>query len=600
MIGPDKEFEEHHDSPVSEREETREALRLLLRDDTFSKRWTPKRMAKEMWRLCKELRAEYQEWDEFWAMRSRTFRKIRSGTIEGFDYGLIYYGLKQFIEKHAPRVDDGLNRSGQFTSPDRSYTENTLSNEKFSEGLRESLRRYNDELRYLTIEQVKALEEAHKHRHLWIQGPAGTGKTIFAVEAAYRALRAGLSVLIVYRSRQFEQVFFRLLADVGKELRLLLHLDFMYLLRQIETHGIDSSEFTIPAQELLALGDIRGRSPLFDLMIIDDCGTFEIQMPSLMKHASELAYRKIFLAAPDQILGHIMIDAPYSASELLHVKPATIHSVLPQKLVAPDGYHCVSLTKNMRNAGAIVRHANTQLGIECEAGIRESGLVQTLSVQWDELHDTLLKLCSEALKSFPPHRIKILVDPFLEFPGFSELSNEEYCEQRDEILATLPPLTKAVLIAAQDGHFLHSTFECDEEDLAAVMEEYDGGDTYFIYTDGEEIGGIKVEDLDASKADHRIETGFSNWTTPHVDAKEILDENALLDPLQSVHAICIYSTPLFIGLEADVLIYLRGPNERPNCSLTLEQRRNFQRARNDHHFMAVSRAKHTYLECPLE
>lgn len=597
---PDIENEhgETHDSTITERAQTRRELLLLLNDGAFKKQWQPKRLAQEVWALCKELRVEYKEWEEFWGMRSRAFRRIRSGEIEGYDYGLIYFGLKLFLEKHAPnKSEDTVSEAG---SHPRSYAKNTLSAEKFSEGLRESLRRYNDELRYLTIEQVKALEDSQKHCHLWIQGPAGTGKTIFAVEAAYRALRAGLSVLIVYRSRQFEQVFSRLLADVGKELKLLLHLDFMYLLRLIETRGIDSDEFINAAGELLEVDDIQSRRPLFDLMIIDDCGTYEIQMPSLMKHASELAYRKIFLAAPDQILGHIVLDAPYSASDQQRVNPTSIHSVLAQKLEAPDGYHCITLTKNMRNAGAIVRHANEHLGVECEAGIRESGKVQTVSTHWVQLHDTLLKLCSEALKSFPPHRIKILVDPFLEYPGFSDLSNEEYCDQRDEILESLPPLTQAVLIAAQDGHFLHSTFECDEEDLAAIMHEYDSGDTYFIYTDGEEIGALAVDDFKSSAAHLDIENSFNHWTSPHVDAKEILSENALLDPLQTVNAICIYSTPLFIGLESDVVIYIRSKQKMPwmfaSIDILEETEAQFERVLSNQHYLAASRAKYYYYE----
>jgi len=125
----------------------------------------------------------------------------------------------------------------------REFHSEVMSKAQFSEDLRESLLAYNEELRYLTVSQLDALDTCFRSRKLWLQGPAGSGKTVFAIEATYRALRAGSSVLFVFRSTQFRYILSRLLEPVAQSLYLLPHIDFMYLLRQVELHGHGSYAF---------------------------------------------------------------------------------------------------------------------------------------------------------------------------------------------------------------------------------------------------------------------------------------------------------------------------------------------------------------------
>lgn len=478
-------------------------------------------------------------------------------------------------------------------SSQRQYEPGVLSGTPFSGGLQALLENYNNELRFLTIGQVIALNEFQHHRRLWIQGEAGTGKTIFAVEAIYRRLRAGEKVLVVYRSKQFEQLFSYLLQDVADGLYLMVHLDFLYLLRQVELYGLKSSEFTETLASLLGLTPEDRDTTIFDTLVVDDCGTYEIQMIRLMKYVEGLANRKIFLAASDQILGNITLDvAPVGADR---TKVNTIHNVYPQRLIAPSGYHVVTLKNNVRNAKAIAQYAHQVKGLQSDIGIGERGVATRHEANWKNLESTVLRLVEKALESFSPNQIKILVDPYLNHPYLSKIPDDEYHEVRDQWLESEPPIVKAILIAGQDGHFLHSTFECEEEDLAHILREYAEADTVFIYTDGEEVGTVKFQDI-KPRTFKSLPSVFKAWGTSYVDATRILDENALVDPIQAINAICIYSTPLFIGLESDVIIYVRSLDDGladmiDTLDNPVEVESRLINARNDHHFMAISRAK---------
>ena len=463
-----------------------------------------------------------------------------------------------------------------------------FSNRPFSEGLKESLKRFNAELNYLTIEQVRALDSARRHRHLWIQGPAGTGKTVFAVEAAYRALRAGLSVLIVYRTRQFEQVFAKLLKNVARHLSLLLHLDFMYLLRQQELHGIDSEEFRQTAGEFLP-GVNTGDRHLFDLLIVDDCGTYETQWPFLVKYAERLAYRKIFLAAPEQILDNIVYEFKSDHT----IRNDEITDVVGQALVAPEHYVSVPLSRNVRNAGDIIDYTNALFEFDYPAGVKEAGKAATIHTDWDALDETLLTLCTELLAGFPPERIKMLVDPGISCPDLDVLTPEEYEERCEDLLGQMPALTRAVLRVSRNGHFLHSTFECDESQIAELNSLIADKKTCFIYTDGEDLGALTDISLGNIPRAGDFILQFDQWISPDIDAKAILSPDAISDPLQIKNAILIYPVPLFIGLESDVVIYIRNQFDRNEKQTLMNPalHEKLKKVRSAHHFLAMSRAK---------
>lgn len=461
------------------------------------------------------------------------------------------------------------------------YAPQTFSHLAFSEGLHQALASYNSELQYLTIEQVQALASHLRHQNLWIQGAAGTGKTIFAIEAAYRALRAGSSVLMVFRSRQFFHILGELLDEVSDQLTLLLHLDFLYLLRQLELHGPESAEFRQIAQELMPKGEQTGGGFHFDLVIVDDCGTYETQMPYLIRWIDEIAYKKIYLVAPEQIVDNLIpedikADAPALAKGLRYRHIA-------QSLSAPEHFHTVQLTKNVRNCRSIVRYAQRHLGIQASAAIREAGRFRTLQCNWNNLDQKLLAVCGELLKTTAPSQIRILVDPLLLHPDFDAASVEISEENLSAAFAALSPLTQGIVLASRGVSFLHSTFECEEELVEAVLDQASQSGVIFLATDGEEIVALDQVLLSPNRHAEALLAHYPAWPSPHIDARKILDEYALADPLQTAGAILIYPTPLFIGLEADAVIYVSSSDDddAPAAKAT----------RATHHFLAMSRAK---------
>ena len=478
----------------------------------------------------------------------------------------------------------------------REPADDVFSDVQFSDGLRENLRKFNNELRFLTVDQVKALSEAMRQRRLWIQGAAGTGKTTFLIEVAYRNLRAGHSVLIVYRSRQFERIFGSILQGIGGQLSLLIHLDFMYLLRMIEMHGPESVEFRDTARELLN-GVGLDELPLFDLLIIDDVGTFETQMPFLLSHVNQLSHRQMVLAAPEQVLDNIVFSSSHN-SGAGSLEP---YDVVPQALEAPRRYSVVELTQNVRNSAKVFEYANAYSEHKGIAGVRQAGSVVQAETAWDDVDGSLIEICSGLLRSFSPNQIKILVDPGITNPFTDGLTPEQLEEKAEEIIGDLPPLTQALLIAYREGSFLHSTFECEPGQIEELQSVLEGQHVCFVYSDGEQLGAITSTAIGSALYADALAEQIAEWETPYVDASAILASETLVDPLKITNAIAIYPMPLFIGLEASAIIYVRSKTDvygdRRHTDHELCDR--LERLRNAHHYLAMSRARYALIDLKL-
>lgn len=152
--------------------------------------------------------------------------------------------------------------------PER-YKKGVLSRESFHAETRDAFAHYLRELSYLTVKQVEARECAFQHRRLWITGPAGSGKTILAIEIAYRHLRAGQRTLFVYRSTQFKHILLELLEPVASALSLLSHAELAPILKAVKQHGADSKHFKKLVSGLFP-GVAEQTNPVWDLVIVDD------------------------------------------------------------------------------------------------------------------------------------------------------------------------------------------------------------------------------------------------------------------------------------------------------------------------------------------
>lgn len=494
-------------------------------------------------------------------------------------------------------VEAALAKLIAWTPPARlpaDFQADTLSQERFSEGLRDQLERFNAELQYLTIKQIEALESSFRHRRLWIEGPAGSGKTIVAIEMAYRALRAGHTCVIVYRSGQFDEIFRDLLSSVGGNLILISHLDFVHVLDQVgrgvelpealrEIGGDDEPEWAVPDGRLIA-----------DLLIADDCGTYEASFRDVIEFVTQISHRSVLLAAPDQICGDLIVDGAFANDPgMLAAAIARIENDR-RELCCPAGYVTVTLTENLRSARAIVAYSAKLLASAGQARVKVDGRVSALETTWGELEDAVAMQLVELLASFPASRIQVLVDPYLMLP----LEAREIIDSgggEPELSKLYEPITTAIFVSAS-GTFQNTVLDADvANDLATRIAEHTDPGLKLFYTDDEQAYLVTTDNLDLSKVKAPAWPVLRDQASPRVDARTILDNDALLVRYRTDDAIIVLPSPLFIGLEADAVLYVRNRQDR-FAGVDLEHAGLLQSIRATHHFMAASRARLTLVD----
>jgi len=99
--------------------------------------------------------------------------------------------------------------------------------------------------------------------------------------------------------------------------------------------------------------------------------------------------------------------------------------------------------------------------------------------------------------------------------------------------------------------------EADDE-LMHALAEHSGNRPVFIATDGETIHIVDLEELPLLQRNTLADVYCSWGFGGRVDARGLLESNALEDPFESTHAVLIYQAPLFIGMEADTVVYVRN------------------------------------------
>jgi len=197
---------------------------------------------------------------------------------------------------------------------------------------------------------------------------------------------------------------------------------------------------------------------------------------------------------------------------------------------------------------------------------------------------------------FEPQSIKIIIDPHFRHPKLSSMSMKDFEENYPSFIQTLPPLLRACVSAANGGSFLHSTME-SEDNLNELLKSTQQG-ICFVYTDGEEVGFVKADELSDIETTLNVVPQFDLLDSIKVDAKGLLAENAIADPFEACQVIMIYQAPLFIGLECDVVVYVHNHQDAFEHSKHIDRdvKDRLKQARNEHHFLAVTRAKYQLID----
>lgn len=154
--------------------------------------------------------------------------------------------------------------------PDFEYVASTRNDVELAE---ESIRKF-------TEEQFDALDHIEDNRRVIFKGPAGTGKTFLAIEAARRAVLDGCSVALLCFNGLLATWLRRETAAIGDEAKArstpFYVGNFSGLMRQIADADIpvnaDSRfwEIELPGRAIDALLDDSRETPTFDLLVVDE------------------------------------------------------------------------------------------------------------------------------------------------------------------------------------------------------------------------------------------------------------------------------------------------------------------------------------------
>lgn len=514
--------------------------------------------------------------------------------------------LEEYRKKELKRFNELASLSLRREMP----TPGELSSRRISPGLRRGLRRLYGQVEKLTVDQVEVLEASFKHRKLWIEGPAGTGKTIVAMEIAYRTLWSGGTCAILYRTSQFKEIM-EVLLGTASEGRLFLFPQFM--------------EFW--ASWIRKSGEL-------DLLIVDDYATLGLNESTLVA-ASDSAGRTIVLAARDQSIDtigfpqdlyltrrgfleairevsskfgipespilakhgisdngiaperrvHLMLD-PFKADKDEEKPSRNVSGLRVERCVldCPPGFARVSLTRNLRSAARIVDYGRCKFDIGWdEAVVDEEGMVTPVSSSWEALDSTLRNQIRDLIRSYAPDQMRILADPHLVSLG-QRMASRDWIDP-------LPPLVKILLrVGVQSDKRL---FEVGSHDFQDVVKEIPEQDLYLAWTSGDDAGLLLLDDIAYSARGRQSGRRPSErLRRSRLAAKEAFAPELLADRIAARNVILLYPTQLFIGLESDVVIYVRNARDAFDWYGTDKREvEALKQARARHHALAISRAR---------
>ncbi len=143
------------------------------------------------------------------------------------------------------------------------------------ESPRSRLLRLDQEVRHYTEEQFEALEAIDLNPRIVYEGPAGTGKTMLAIEAARRAVSRGRRVLLLCFSRPLGTWLKEETAGLGRGVSARTLHEHLALLAGLEPDAVQKNSQSFWQEELPALAfeglvDRGGGRECYDELILDE------------------------------------------------------------------------------------------------------------------------------------------------------------------------------------------------------------------------------------------------------------------------------------------------------------------------------------------
>lgn len=268
-------------------------------------------------------------------------------------------------------------------------------------------------IRRFTEEQFQALDLIEENRRVLFKGPAGTGKTLLAVEAARRAVRMRRNVALLCFNNLLGSWLKQVTQDVASEAgdlggsffagtasALMLKISGVQV-PPAAGHSFWSDELPARATEVLMCGN--DATPAFDLLIVDEAQDL---LSDCVLDVLELATAGGFAGGRWALFGDFEKQAIYANSnaqpglERLKARTGTAFTVYPLR---------VNCRNSRRIADAVTLASGLVPGysrvlVDVEAADVEPVFYRSASHQIEQLEATLHRLT----RQFPPDQIVVL------------------------------------------------------------------------------------------------------------------------------------------------------------------------------------------------
>jgi len=316
--------------------------------------------------------------------------------------------------------------------------------------------------------------------------------------------------------------------------------------------------------------------PYWDLLIVDDWDYWENKKITYLDTIRNISHKSIIITST----GTNAIPLDNSG------QPSSKH------------YYQVRLNENVRSSRVVANYLKSFSEDPIVPAISEGGQVLEIATHWQSLSKKLLNLLSDSLAVYSPSQILIVVDPELIHRKTHTAGEHTHSLNRSEPEISEVAMTNALLFAAEQQKYAETSDSGQtrsyEERLDKAIEQSNmQSNPVIITTNGKDVltldyGEAKTCDSESSDLHH------SDWNQTHVDARQLLNASALKDP-KNHNAILVLHTGLSVGLEAELVIYIRdGRTARSgtNATKNASEEQCDARRRTQNHLLAMSSATH--------